>query len=287
MSAAEGRTDLPGDLAPSALPETALWILYQRALEARRPDALLHDPEAVALVDRLDFPFEQRFGPNSAAFARIQALRALAFDGEVVDFLTRCPRGTVVCLGEGLETQYWRTDNGRAQWLGVDLPEGVALRERLLPPAPRHRQVACSVTDPAWLDEVELGQETLITAQGLLMYLEPGEVYALVAACAARLPRATFVFDVVPHWMTRLQRAGEKRPKGYRAPTMRWTTGPYSLLADARTVPLGSRRAWMQRVLALDLPDRRARLVRSLGPLDLIRPAVAPTLRSLLRRPAD
>jgi len=28
------------------VPETLLWTLYHRALEARRPDAVLHDPAA-------------------------------------------------------------------------------------------------------------------------------------------------------------------------------------------------------------------------------------------------
>ena len=32
------------------------------------------------------------------------------------------PAGTVVALGEGLETQFWRPDNGRVRWLSVDLP---------------------------------------------------------------------------------------------------------------------------------------------------------------------
>ncbi|MDH6119156.1 class I SAM-dependent methyltransferase [Kitasatospora sp. GAS204B] len=259
------------ELAPSALPETALWTLYHRAAEARRPDTVLRDPQAVALVDRIDFPFVDRFGPAQPTVARLQALRAGVFDREVTDFLTRSPRGTVVCLGEGLETQYWRTDNGRARWLGVDLPEAVALRERLLPAAPRHRLLAGSVTDHAWLDEVDPGDDLLITAEGLLMYLQPTEVRALVAACAARLPRATFVFDAVPHWFNRLAEAAAKRPGGYQPPRMPWTIGSRSLLADPRTVPLGARRTWFLRVLALDLPDRRARLVRSFGPLDLLR----------------
>lgn len=103
------------------------------------------------------------------------------------------------------------------------------------------------------------------------MYLQPLEVRALVAACAARLPRATFVFDAVPHWFNRLGEAAAKRPGGYQAPRMTWTIGSRSLLADPRTVPLGARRTWFLRVLALDLPDRRARLVRSFGPLDVLR----------------
>ncbi|MDH6125785.1 class I SAM-dependent methyltransferase [Kitasatospora sp. GP82] len=135
----------PGAQEPAALvkpeldavPETALWTLYYRALEARRPDGLLDDPKAVGLVERIDFPFAERFGTGSSLLLRLQALRVASFDREVSDFLDRCPRGTVVCLGEGLETQYWRVDNGRANWLSADLPETVALRERLLPPVAR------------------------------------------------------------------------------------------------------------------------------------------------------
>ena len=44
------------------MPETLLWTLYHRAEEARRPDAVLQDPLAVELVDRIDYPFDARFG---------------------------------------------------------------------------------------------------------------------------------------------------------------------------------------------------------------------------------
>ncbi|MFJ8436281.1 class I SAM-dependent methyltransferase [Kitasatospora sp. NPDC094019] len=215
MSGAE-RPDL------AAVPETALWTLWQRAVEARRPDALLHDPEAVDLVDRIDFPFAERFG-TSGWQARLQALRVGCFDREVADFLAREPRGTVVCLGEGLETQYWRVDNGRARWLSVDLPEAVELRERLLPPGPRQRYLAADATDlAAWVGEVERDRAVLITAQGLLMYLPPPRVRALVAGCAERFPGGSLVLDAVPRWFARLTRTGRMRTPGYQAPPMPW-----------------------------------------------------------------
>jgi O-methyltransferase involved in polyketide biosynthesis len=43
------------------VPETALWTLHRRAVEARRPDAILRDPLAVELVERIDHPFAERF----------------------------------------------------------------------------------------------------------------------------------------------------------------------------------------------------------------------------------
>ncbi|MFB7674950.1 class I SAM-dependent methyltransferase [Kitasatospora purpeofusca] len=206
----------------AAVPETALWTLWQRAVEARRPDALLHDPKAVELVDRIDFPFAERFG-TSGLQSRLQALRVGCFDREVADFLAREPRGTVVCLGEGLETQYWRVDNGRAQWLSVDLPEATELRERLLPPGPRQRYLAADATDLTWAEAVDRDRAVLITAQGLLMYLPPPRVRELVAACAERFPGGSLVLDAVPRWFAGLTRSGRMRTPGYQAPPMPWS----------------------------------------------------------------
>ncbi|MFC9328572.1 class I SAM-dependent methyltransferase [Kitasatospora sp. NPDC057015] len=205
----------------TGLPETALWTLHQRAVEARRPDAVLRDPKAVELVERIDYPFADRFG-TSGLQSQLQALRVGCFDREVADFLAREPRGTVVSLGEGLETTFWRVDNGRAEWLSVDLPEAIALRERLLPAERRQRLLACSVTDPRWMDEVDPAQGVLITAQGLLMYLRPPEVRDLIAGCAERFPGGSLVLDAVPRWFGRLTLNGKVRTRGYQAPPMPW-----------------------------------------------------------------
>jgi O-methyltransferase involved in polyketide biosynthesis len=204
------------------VPETLLWTLHQRATEAARPDAVLRDPVAVDLVARIDFPFAERFG--TGGLGQWQALRARAFDGQVRRFLAASPGATVVALGEGLETGFWRVDDGTVRWLGVDLPEVVDLRRRLLPPSPRRRDVACSATDPAWMDEVDPARPVLITAQGLLMYLEPVEVHGLIAAAGARFPGAPFVFDAVPRWLAERTRRGEVVTReGYRPPPWRWS----------------------------------------------------------------
>ncbi|MFE4518411.1 class I SAM-dependent methyltransferase [Kitasatospora sp. NPDC056783] len=210
------------------VPETALWTLWHRAVEARRPDTVLHDPKAVELVDRIDFPFAARFGER-ALTGQFQALRAACFDREVADFLTRCPRGTVVGLGDGLETQAWRVDNGRAAWLSVDLPETAAVRERLLPPDERHRIVPGSATDPGWMDEVDPANGVLITTAGLLMYLRPQEVRELIAACAERFPGGALVLDAVPHWFSRRAVEGTLRDRHFQVPPM-----PFGMDADER-----------------------------------------------------
>lgn len=212
------RIDLEG------VPETLLWNLYHRAVEARRPDAVLHDPRAAELVDAIDYPFRDRFGAGGQA--QWQALRAACFDGAVRAFLQDHPAGTVVALGEGLETQFWRVDNGRVRWVTVDLPETVDVRRRLLPDGPRQQTFAGSALDLRWMDEVDPSRGVLLTAQGLLMYLQPVEVAELVAACAERFPGAALVFDAIPRWFSARTLRGEMRAGGYTSPPMPWALEP-------------------------------------------------------------
>lgn len=206
----------------TGVPETLLWTLYHRAVEARRPDAVLTDPMAVDLVDAIEYPFEERFGTAVEARAQWQALRARRFDEEIRSFLSTYPDGMVVALGEGLETQFWRVDNGRMRWLGVDLPEVVELRRKLLPRSSRARSVGCSALDERWLDDVDDSRGVLVTAQGLLMYLQPADVRRLIALCAARLPGGTLLFDAVLRWFSRRTLRGTTTAGGYQTPPMPW-----------------------------------------------------------------
>jgi O-methyltransferase involved in polyketide biosynthesis len=204
------------------VPETLLWTLYHRAVEARRPDAVLRDPLAVELLDRIDYPFERNFGGGHFGQAQGQALRVRTFDREVQKFLAGHPDGLVVALGEGLETQFWRVDNERVRWLSVDLPETVELRRRLLPVSSRLRHLACSGLDERWLDDVDSSRGILVTAQGLFMYLQPAEVHRLITLCAEHFPGGALLFDAIPRWVSARTIRGQKLSRHYQLPPMPW-----------------------------------------------------------------
>lgn len=216
------------------MPETALWTLWFRSLAARTAGGVLSDPLAIEVVERLDYPFEERFGRLFPAHAQVQALRVRTFDREVEQFLRDHPDGTVVALGEGLETQFWRVDNDTVRWLTVDLPESVAVRTAVLPAADRQRCFAGSALDPGWTELVDPDRGVLLTAQGLLMYLQPGQVRALVGMCAQRFPGASLVFDAVPPWMAGLVRRGTP---SYQPPPLPWTVDPTRLAELAGLAP--------------------------------------------------
>ncbi|MDE1146589.1 MAG: class I SAM-dependent methyltransferase [Azospirillaceae bacterium] len=212
--------ETPPKLPPglSGVPETMLWTLHNRAAEAMRPNASFHDPEAVRIYQALAYDYERHFGRADGS----HAMRAAAIDALLRRWLESHPDGTVVSLGEGLETQVRRVDNGRLTWLTVDLPEGIALRDHFLPPTERTRHIAADARDPAWMDQVDPSRGVHIVAQGLFMYLKEDDVRQLVTTLAQRFPGAELVFDTIPAWLSRLTLRGLNRTAHYQLPPMPW-----------------------------------------------------------------
>ena len=210
------REPVPVDL--SGVSATLLPNLARRAAAARAKRPLLDDPLAVDAVERLDFDFAD----VSERGVSWHAVRVATFDDVVRSFLKRNPDGTVVTLGEGLETQFWRVDNGRMRWLTVDLPPVVDLRRRVLPGESRQQSYSGSALDLGWVDELEPGMPVLVTAQGLLPYFAREQVHALIAALAERLRGSSFVFDVVPEKMLELVRKSSGRERDQAVELWTW-----------------------------------------------------------------
>lgn len=214
------RPDLQG------VPETMLWPLWNRACEARRSRGLIHDPAAIELVEALDYPFARHFGRPSV----LHAVRARFFDDLIRAHLQRYPQAAIVAIGEGLETQRLRLDDAQPKaWVSVDLPEAMAVRERLLPAAAGEIRLACSALSPQWWDAVPASEPPLLLAAGVLMYLDRAEVQALLAALARRFPGAAIAFDCIPRALSAKTLRGWQVTPHYRAPPMPWGEDAHQL----------------------------------------------------------
>jgi O-methyltransferase involved in polyketide biosynthesis len=211
--------------------------LVVRATEARRPDSIIDDPMAIKLVDSIDFDFA-KFG-----FTRRQdmALRALTFDEYTRRYLVDHPSATVVALAEGLQTSFYRLDasgvGDQFRWLTVDLPAITELRDRLLPPSDRVTTIAQSALDFSWMDQVDPSDGVFITAEGLLMYLQPEEALGLIAECANRFPGGQMMFDLPPAFFASWVRGGSRVSLRYRVPPMPFVLSPSDVANLVHTVP--------------------------------------------------
>ena len=219
----------------SGVPETLLWNLGRRAAAARAGGSVLDDPIAIEVTGRLQHDF-----PDTTRGARWHAVRVATFDHAVRRFLSEHPAGQVVALGEGLETQFWRVDNGRVRWLSVDLPVTLALRRQVLPDGPRQRSHAGSALGLDWLEQLDPAAPVLVTAQGLLPYFQRSEVHELIAAIAARLPGSLFIFDVVPEKMLELARRTSGPERDQAVELWSWSFSPRERTAISKIAGVAS-----------------------------------------------
>jgi len=198
-----------------AVSETLFLPLYALAIESTRPDPIIADPNAVALTHQLNEYFagspsrlHRRLakGKLPATLVTTVSLRIRRFDRYVAEFLEREPDGVVVSLGCGLDDRRRRVDNGRVRWFDLDLPEVIELRRQFLPETDRMRFIASSVLDLTWLDQLpdEPPERFLFLAEGLLMYLPPDGVRALVTELARKRPGSALVAEVSSSWAVNL-----------------------------------------------------------------------------------
>ena len=218
--------------------ETALMTLNGRANQAGLPDAIIEDPMAIRLRDALTTTYGvdyDKFGLRGQEMA----LRSLAIDKCAIAYLRAHPKATVVALAEGFQTSFWRLDkaipDAQFRWISVDFPPVIELRERLLPPSPRITNLGQSALDYSWMDRVDASNGVFITAEGLLMYLQPDEAMDLIAQCAKRFPGGQMFFDLPPTIIKKVAPNGIRASKNYRVPPM-----PFSLSINELSALVGS-----------------------------------------------
>jgi len=191
------------------VPETLLIPLYVRAMESQRPDAMMKDEKAVALVMQKSFDFTGvRQIPMNEALNVMRIMQAREMDRYAWDFLSRHPEAVVVHIGCGLDTRFERVaeHNDQVEWYDLDLLEIIELRRRFISDEKeRYHLLGCSVFEDTWLETVSihhLGNHPvgkrpfLFLAEGVFVYFEEAQVKSLVLALLNRFPGSELVFDV-------------------------------------------------------------------------------------------
>lgn len=179
----------------SGIPQTSLLILYGRAKVSKEHGSLFNDTKALELVERLDYDFStEKAITDYLLFA--SAARAMQFDNKVKEYITEHPYASVVNLGAGFETEFYRIDNGKIHWYDLDLPELIEVRKQLIPETDRSTCIAKSFLDPEWCTDIDTQNGVLIIACGLLRYFDEAKVRQLFLLLADHFPGCEVVFDI-------------------------------------------------------------------------------------------
>lgn len=211
--------------AVSALSATMLITLWAKAVEYKRPDALLRDAEAARMLELIDFDFSILTGVRASQVGCCG--RAAMLDDYIRQFLAEHPDAVVVHIGAGLDARYERL--GRppvAAWYELDLPPVIELRRRLLPEG-GNVYLPASMLDESWMQTAAAhGKPVLLVAEGVLMYFDRATVQDWLAKLAQHLPQAHLVFDALPRKLVGRQRQHDALQKmGKNPPELKWGIG--------------------------------------------------------------
>ena len=180
-------------LTLSGVPETMLQTIYARAKESRGRGAI-HDAKAEEIIDRLDYDFS--LADKDAAMHSGVIARTIVLDRLTEDFLLKNPGAAVVNIACGLDTRCYRTA-GFTHWYNLDLPETMAVRERLLPENGAISQITMSAMED-WGGQIqEQNVPALVIIEGLTMYLSKADVQKIFAIIARRFPKVTVFVETM------------------------------------------------------------------------------------------
>jgi O-methyltransferase involved in polyketide biosynthesis len=228
-------------LRPSIVEETLFIALWCRAHVSTHYPSLLYDAKAVDLVRAIDYDFsviESRFSPE---YFLTSAARARQCDDAATAYVAAHPRASVINLGAGLDTTFYRIDNGSIEWYDLDLPSVIALRKQLLPETDRTHAIAKSLLDVSWYDDVTHTKRGVFAiAGGVLAYLEGGQVKTFLSALADHVPGAEIVFTAYSrHEVSLINKSLQHL--GMTHATMKWALEDANDLAE-----------WDHRIVVVD-----------------------------------
>lgn len=191
---------------------TAIMTLACHAVDAKQKNPILNDLESVKTIDWLK---EGMSDVDSVLLRKVFtgrldrklwvhiALRAKRYDEYVQEFVKRHPNGVVVNIACGLDDRFGRVDNGKIDFYEVDLPDIIRLKAKRFPPSKRYHQIAQSVFEYDWMDQLPNNRPLLFLAEGLFMYCQEEEVKGLLLELERRFSGCEFVFELFNRFWTR------------------------------------------------------------------------------------
>lgn len=193
----------------STVEDTLFVPMLGRIYASEKFPKILHDEKALSLKPML--PANLKGQDTQTQYTLLaSAVRSSNMDRYIQDFMKRHPDGIIAQLGCGLETTFYRNDNGKTVWYEIDLQDVIEYRKTLLPESERDRYFAGSAFETGWIEEIRKSfpdAPVLATASGLFYYFEENTVLKLFQDLQA-FGNIEVVFDTV-------NKSGMKRMSKY------------------------------------------------------------------------
>lgn len=201
----------------TGVPETMIQTLYARAMESEREGHLIYDKKAMEIVKEMDYDFTK--AKEDAMMRNGVVARTIVLDELVQNYVTAHPNAVVINIACGLDTRFYRVDNGKLRWFNLDLPVTIEVRKKFLEETGRVSVLPYSAMNEAWAEEVHktLSEEekadkkdkengkaneketrpTLVIIEGLTMYLSKENVQKIFTIIRKHFTDATVLVETM------------------------------------------------------------------------------------------
>ncbi|KDN26589.1 methyltransferase [Vibrio fortis] len=140
------------------VPSNLIQPLWFRSRESLADDGLVYDPIAAQACTRCRLAPECLTGELDQQQLLYATLTQLC-DNQIQQYLSHNPEAWIINVGAGLDTRFYRLDNGRCHWVELDVTENLVWRQRLFHKNERYRLECGSVNDLTWLDELNIPEQ--------------------------------------------------------------------------------------------------------------------------------
>lgn len=186
-------------ITKNTVQETLIIPLYARKMCSELFPELYRDETAAQIMDKVGYDYSETAKKSAGFIHRFAflevAMRQNDIEWEIRDYLKTHPSAAVVNLGCGLDNTGRRCDNGSCKIYNLDFPDVIAVRNELLPPEEREKNVPCDLNDKKWFDRIDASDGAVFFAAGVFFYFTPEQVKSLIGTMAKRFSGGKLVFD--------------------------------------------------------------------------------------------
>lgn len=200
--------------------ETMLIAVYFRAIASKVENPAIMDEKAIDIVDKIDYDFSKfsDFYRMRDIFRSINNLtrvqniyinkmtrlgiitRTIYLDKETNQFIKENPHCNCINIGCGLDTRFFRVDNGKIGWYDVDLASVIDVREKLIVKEDRVTTIKGSAFESGWAEKIadniaDKNLPTLIIIEGMLMYFDEEDVKKLLHIITTAFSNCTVLLE--------------------------------------------------------------------------------------------
>lgn len=157
--------------------ETLFVPLRGRIFASKNFKDILYDSKALELEKKVN-PKYLDYSNESEYTLLASATRSMNMDLKIREFLKKNPNATIINIGAGLETTFYRCDNKKATWYELDLEEVTSIRKRIMEAADNDIIISYSMFDYEWINYIKNNSNPpyMIIASGVFYYFKMDDI---------------------------------------------------------------------------------------------------------------